>query len=231
MKKIGLLGGMSWESTLEYYRLINRGIAERLGGTHSAECLLYSVDFALIEELQERGAWEELTALMISHARTLEKGGAECLLICTNTMHLMAGEVQDALGIPLLHIGDVTGEAVKGTGLERVGLLGTRHTMERDFYRLRIAQKFGVEVLIPEEEERALVHRVIYGELVRGIFTDQSRASFLRIIEALGDRGAGGIILGCTEIPLLVRPGDSALPLFNTMEIHARAAVDWALGE
>ncbi|MBN2627231.1 MAG: aspartate/glutamate racemase family protein [Spirochaetales bacterium] len=229
MRKIGLLGGMSWESSAEYYRLINRDINKRLGGTHSAECLLSSVDFARIEELQEREEWGKLTDLMISHGKILQKGGAECLLICTNTMHLMADEMEEVLSIPLLHIGDVTGEAVKRAGMKRVGLLGTRHTMEKDFYRVRIQEKFGIEVIIPEEGERAFVHSVIFGELVRGIFSDESRRAFGEIIEKLKEKGAEGIILGCTEIPLLVRQENSVLPLFNTMEIHARAAVDWAL--
>jgi aspartate racemase len=229
MRKIGLLGGMSWESSAEYYRLINREINSRLGGTHSAECILSSVDFARIEELQEREEWEQLTELMIFHGKILQEGGAECLLICTNTMHLMAGEMEEALSIPLLHIGDVTGEALKMAGMKRVGLLGTRHTMEKDFYRSRIQEKFGIGVMIPDEKERAFVHSVIFGELVRGIFSDESRRAFGEIIETLKEKGAEGIILGCTEIPLLVRQENSVLPLFNTMEIHARAAVDWAL--
>ena len=231
MKNIGLLGGMSWESSVHYYRILNEGIREKMGGVHSAVCLLKSVDFGLIDDLQHQGKWEELTELMIREARSLEEGGADCLLICTNTMHLMAPQVQEALSIPLIHIADSAGEALVRDGRSRVALLGTRFTMEKDFYTRRIRGKYGVEVFIPSEEDRETVHNTIYGELVKGIFRDESRQRFSEIINRLADEGAEGVILGCTEIPLLIQQEHSVLPLYNTMEIHARSALDWALQE
>jgi aspartate racemase len=229
MKTIGLLGGMSWESSSEYYRILNETVAARLGGLHSADCLLYSVDFAAVEALQHAERWDELTQMMISAAQRLERGGAELLLICTNTMHRMAPEVQAAIGIPLLHIADAAGEAVKARGLHTVGLLGTRFTMEGDFYRRRLTDKFGLDVLIPEEADRETVHRVIYEELVKGEIRESSRDAYLEIITKLRSRGAEGVILGCTEIPLLVHQTDVEIPVFDTTRIHAEAAVDWAL--
>lgn len=230
MKTIGLIGGMSWESSIEYYRIINETIKTRLGGLHSADCLMYSVDFAEIEALQHTGDWDQLTREMIAAAQRLERGGAACLVICTNTMHKMADEIQSMIQIPLLHIADAAGVAIQAKGLTTVGLLGTRFTMEGDFYSTRLAKKFGLQVLIPEETDRETVHRVIYQELVQGEIREESRRSFLAVIKRLQEQGAQGIILGCTEIPLLVRQSDVAVPIFDTTQLHAEAAVDWALG-
>jgi aspartate racemase len=230
MKTIGLIGGMSWESSIEYYRIINESVKARLGDLHSADCLMYSVDFAEIEALQHQGDWEQLTREMISAAQRLERGGAACLVICTNTMHKMADAIQSAIQIPLLHIADAAGAAIQDKGLTTVGLLGTRFTMEGDFYSGRLAEKFGLQVLIPEEADRETVHRVIYNELVKGEIREESQQRFLAVIERLQDRGAQGIILGCTEIPLLVKPSDVSVPIFDTTQLHAEAAVAWALG-
>lgn len=229
MKTIGLLGGMSWESSIEYYRIINEVVKSRLGGLHSADCLMYSVDFAEIEALQHTGDWNQLTQTMVAAAQRLEDGGAECLVICTNTMHKMADEIQSSIRIPLLHIADAAGSAIQAKGLTTVGLLGTRFTMEGDFYRARLAQKFGLQVLIPEETDRETVHRVIYQELVKGEIREASRQTFLAVIKRLQNQGAQGVILGCTEIPLLVQQADVAIPVFDTTQLHAEAAVDWAL--
>jgi aspartate racemase len=231
MKTIGLIGGMSWESTAEYYRIINRAVNERLGGHHSARLVMYSVDFGEIEDLQHRDEWEELTRLMIEAARRVERGGADLLLICTNTMHKMAGEVQESVGIPLLHIADATAEEIKRQGLTRVGLLGTRFTMEQDFYKGRLEDEYGIEVLIPGEDDRDAIHTVIYDELCHGIVRRSSRELFERVIDSLVSSGARGIILGCTEIPLLLKEEDFAVPVFDTTEIHALAAVAHALKE
>ena len=230
MKTIGMIGGMSWESSIEYYRIINELVKARLGDLHSADCLMYSVDFAEIEVLQQAGDWYQLTQDMISAAQRLARGGAECLVICTNTMHKMANEIQSSIQIPLLHIADAAGSAIQAKGLTTVGLLGTRFTMEGDFYRGRLAEKFGLQVLIPEESGRGTVHGVIYDELVKGKIRQESRQAFLSIIEELRRRGAQGIILGCTEIPLLVKQADVSIPIFDTTQLHAEAAVDWALG-
>jgi aspartate racemase len=229
MKTIGLIGGMSWESSIEYYRIINQTVNERLGGVHSAKSLMYSFDFADIEALQREGDWDQLTQEMVNAAQTLEQGGADLLVICTNTMHRMADDVQAAVSIPLLHITDATAQTIKAQNIDTVGLLGTRFTMEGDFYRLRLEEKHGLGVLIPPETERETVHRIIYDELVKGIIRDSSRDAYLQIIEGLQEEGAQGIILGCTEIPLLVKPSDVVLPLFDTTTIHAQAAVDWSL--
>jgi aspartate racemase len=229
MKTIGMIGGMSWESSVEYYRIINEAVKEQLGDLHSAKSLMVSVDFAEIEVLQREGRWEEATRAMIAAARSVEAGGAEFLIICTNTMHKMADEVQRSIGIPLLHIADATAETVKARGLHRIGLLGTRFTMEEDFYRGRLEQKHGLEVLIPAPGDRDIVHRVIYDELVLGRIEPASKAEYLRIIASLAKAGAEGIILGCTEIGLLVSQADSRLPLFDTTRIHALAAVQFAL--
>lgn len=229
MKTIGLLGGMSWESSSEYYRILNETIAKKLGDLHSADCLLYSVDFAEVEALQHEGQWDALTDMMISAAQRLEHGGAEILLICTNTMHRMAPEIQAAIEIPLLHIADAAGEAIQAQRLHKVGLLGTRFTMEGDFYRQRLMEKFELEVLIPEEADRETVHNVIYGELVKGQLKDSSRDAFLEIIAKLQANGAEGVILGCTEIPLLVHQADVEIAVFDTTRIHAEAAIDWAV--
>ena len=229
MKTIGLLGGMSWESSIEYYRIINETVKDRLGGLHSAKCLMYSVDFAEIEKLQHVGDWEALTQAMIDAAKHLEKGGADLLVICTNTMHKMAPEVSAAINIPLLHIADAAADAIKTQKLQIVGLLGTRFTMEGDFYRGKLEKDHGLKVLIPDDEEREIVHRIIYDELVQGVIREESRKAYLDVIVELETRGAEGVILGCTEIPLLVKQSDVSIPLFDTTTIHAQAAVDWAL--
>lgn len=231
MKSIGLLGGMSWESSLEYYRIINQTVRAQLGGFHSAELILYSVDFALVEQLQEEGRWQEAGALLAESARRLEHGGADFLLLCTNTMHKVAGAIEAAVTIPLLHIADATATAIEAAAIRRVGLLGTNFTMTEDFYRGRLAEKHGLEVLVPPPADREIVHRIIYDELVMGQIRAESRAHYVGIMEDLIARGAQGIILGCTEISLLVQEGDVAVPLFDTTEIHARMAVQWALAE
>jgi aspartate racemase len=229
MKTIGLIGGMSWESTREYYRIINERVAARLGGLHSAQCVLYSFDFAEIEPLQQRGAWDEAARRLVDAARAVERAGADFLVICANTMHKLAEDVQAAVAIPLLHIADATAERIKQRGLRRVGLLATRFTMEEDFYTGRLAQKHGLEVLVPGAEERQFVHDAIYNELCRGYIREQSRRRFGLILRELAAGGCEGIVLGCTEIGLLVRPEDSSVPLFDTLVIHAEAAVELAL--
>jgi aspartate racemase len=229
MKMIGLIGGMSWESSAEYYRILNQGVRDRLGPTASARCLLWSFDFAEIERLQHDGDWPALTERMIDAARRLETAGADLLIICTNTMHLMADAVQAAVSVPLLHIADPTAERIKAAGLHRIGLLGTAFTMEQDFYKGRLAARHGLEVLVPDQADRATVHRIIYEELVAGIVTPASRAAYREVIARLVARGAEAVILGCTEIMLLVGPEDSAVPLFDTTAIHAEAAIEQAL--
>ena len=231
MKTIGLIGGMSWESSIEYYRIINEKARELLGGVHSAKSVMVSVDFAEIEALQHQNLWEEATAMMVKAARQVQFGGGECVVICTNTMHRMAEEVEAAVDIPLLHIADTTAEAIKSQNIKKVGLLGTRFTMEEDFYRGRLEHKHGLSVLIPDENQRLLVHNVIYDELVVGQISPTSREQYTTIIQDLVRRGAGGIILGCTEIGLLVNNRDSPVSIFDTTSIHATAAVDWALGK
>jgi len=227
---IGLIGGMSWKSSAEYYRLINEGVRGRLGGLHSARCLMWSFDFADIEVLQRTDRWDEAAALMVDAARRLERGGADFLVIATNTMHIAAPQVQAATSLPLLHIADPTADRIKAAGLRRVGLLGTAFTMEQDFYKGRLAQEHGLEVLVPEADDRALVHRIIYEELVQGRIVDASRQVYREVIRRLVERGAEAIILGCTEIMLLVAPEDSPVPLFDTTGLHAEAAVARALG-
>ena len=229
MKTIGMIGGMSWESSIEYYRIVNEAVKERLGDLHSAKSVMVSVDFAEIEKLQREGRWEQATRAMVAAARSVEAGGADFLIICTNTMHKMAEEVQQAIGIPLLHIADATAKVINAQGLQRVGLLGTRFTMEEDFYRGRLVEKFHLGVLIPEAADREIVHRVIYDELVLGKIQPASKAEYLRIVAGLAEAGAEGIILGCTEIGLLISQADSRLPLFDTTRIHALAAVEYAL--
>ena len=229
MKTIGLIGGMSWESSAHYYRIINQAVRARLGGAHSARSLMVSVDFGEIERLQHVGDWTALAVAMVEAARQLERGGADFMLICTNTMHLVADEVTASVGIPLLHIVDPTAEAVRAAGHRRVGLLGTAFTMEQAFYRERLADEFGLDVIVPDDADRAQVHRIIYGELVAGQVLDGSRSLYRDIIARLVARGAEAIILGCTEIMLLVGPEDSAVPLFDTTELHALTAVDRAL--
>ena len=231
MKTIGLLGGMSWESSIEYYRIINQEVKARLGGMHSAQCLMYSVDFSAIEKLQHAGEWDALTQAMIDAVRRLEKGGADILVICTNTMHRMADEIQAVTRIPLLHIADATAAAIKALGLHTIGLLGTRFTMEGDFYRGKLEKDHGLKVLIPNNEGREIVHHIIYDELVQGIIREDSRKAYLGVIAELKSRGAEGVILGCTEIPLLVKQADVSIPIFDTTTIHAKAAVEWALSD
>lgn len=229
MKTIGLIGGMSWESSLEYYRIINERVKARLGGYHSARCVMYSVDFAEIEELQQQAKWQEAALILSDAARHVEAAGADFLVLCTNTMHKVAPEIETAVRIPLLHIADATASLITCRGLKRVGLLGTRFTMEDDFYSGRLKSKFGLEVVIPGEADRAVIHRVIYDELVKGCIELESRRLFRDVIIRLTDAGAQGIILGCTEIGLLVKDEDSPVPLFDTARIHAEAAVDLAL--
>ena len=226
---IGLIGGMSWESSAEYYRIINREVRNRLGGVHSARSLMLSVDFGEIEHLQHHGEWDKLTEKMKDAAIRLERGGADFVVICTNTMHRMADAVAEAIDIPLLHIADPTAEKVKAAGFDRVGLLGTAFTMEQDFYKGRLKDAFGLDVLVPEADDRRVVHDIIYKELVAGEVLLQSRMAYRGIIARLIARGAQAIILGCTEIMLLVSAEDSAVPLFDTTTIHAIAAVDRAL--
>jgi len=228
MKTIGLIGGMSWESSLEYYRIINQSVKEKLGGFHSAECVMYSVDFEQIEKLQHEGKWDELTERMIDAAQRVEKAGANCVLICTNTMHKMAPEVESSIHIPLLHIADVTAKEIKKRAQKKVGLLGTQFTMEQDFYKGRLAGKHGIDVIIPDEEQRKKVHHILYDELVQGEINEDSKNTFRDIIDSLQNRGAEGVILGCTEIPLLVKQKDYDIPLYDTTFIHAQAAVEWA---
>ena len=229
MKTIGLLGGMSWESSAEYYRMINEQVRERLGGTHSARSIMLSVDFAEIEALQHQGRWDELVENMCTAARQLEQGGAQCIVICTNTMHRMAEQVQNSITIPLLHIADATAKQICSQKLQKVGLLGTEFTMKQDFYKGRLTEKFGLEVLIPDDKDCQTVHKIIYEELVSGIIREESRQQYRQIIRRLADKGAQAIILGCTEIMLLVSQDDSPVPVFDTTAIHATAAVDWAL--
>lgn len=229
MKSIGLIGGMSWESSAQYYRLINQGVRDARGPTASARCLLWSFDFSEIEELQRAGDWARLDELMIDAGQRLVRGGAEALVICTNTMHRMADAVEAGSGVPLLHIADPTGAAVCAAGLAKVGLLGTAFTMEQDFYKHRLARRFGLDVLVPAADDRAEVHRVIYDELVAGVVREESRTVYRQVISRLVAQGAEAVVLGCTEIMLLVSAEDSAVPLFDTTALHARAAVELAL--
>ncbi|WP_255330980.1 aspartate/glutamate racemase family protein [Paracoccus albicereus] len=228
---IGLIGGMSWESSAEYYRILNQGIRARCGPTASARCILWSFNFAEIEDLQHRGDWAGLERLMVDAAKRLETGGAEVLLICTNTMHRMADAVQSAVGVPLLHIADATADDVKAAGFNKVGLLGTVFTMEQDFYKGRLAQRHGLEVITPGAADRETVHRIIYEELVAGLVLTASREAYRAVIARLVEDGAEAIILGCTEIMLLVQPEDSAVPLFDTTALHANAAISMAIAE
>jgi aspartate racemase len=226
---MGLIGGLSWESTIEYYRLVNEGVRARRGGLHSARLLLYSFDFDEIEQLQHQGRWEDATARMIEAAVSLRQGGASFLVICSNTMHLMADAVQAAVPLPLVHIADATAEAIARAGMRTVGLLGTRFTMEQDFYKDRLAARHGLSVLTPDEAGRTVVHDVIYDELCRGVVRDASRDAYRRVVSQLVARGAEGIVLGCTEIGLLLKPEDGEAPLFDTTRLHAEAAVAYAL--
>ncbi|MEU1506318.1 aspartate/glutamate racemase family protein [Kitasatospora sp. NPDC005748] len=228
MRTIGLIGGMSWESTAEYYRLLNEFTRERLGGLHSARCVIYSVDFAEIERLQVQGRWTEAGEILAAAARALEAAGADMVLICTNTMHKVADRVESAVSIPLLHLADATATAVRAAGLRRVGLLGTAFTMEQDFYRGRL-ETGGLDVRVPDADGRAIVHHVIYQELCLGVVREESRAAYRKVITDLVADGAEGIILGCTEIELLIGSEDSPVPVFPTARLHAAAAVHAAL--
>ncbi|HEV2549200.1 MAG TPA: aspartate/glutamate racemase family protein [Stellaceae bacterium] len=229
MRLIGLIGGLSWESSAEYYRIINERAQAQLGGVHSARTLMYSFDFGEIEALQHEGEWGKAAALMIDAAERLERGGAEFIVICSNTMHRMANEVAAAIGVPLLHIADPTAERIKAAGIKRVGLLGTQFTMEQDFYKGRLAERFGLEVIVPDAADRAVVHDIIYRELVKGEIREASREKYRAIIHRLAAAGAKAIIFGCTEIMLLVDAADSPVPVFDTTTIHAEAALEMAL--
>ncbi|MCV9885079.1 aspartate/glutamate racemase family protein [Metabacillus halosaccharovorans] len=228
MKTIGLIGGLSWESTSVYYECINRSIQQQLGGIHSAKCLLYSFDFEEIAKLQREGEWDIATKRMIEVAKIVEDGGADLIAICTNTMHLMANEVQEAIEVPLIHIVDCVVEEIKAKKIAKVGLLGTRFTMEQSFYKERLITN-DIDVIIPEEEDRQTVHDVIFGELCKGIMNETSKEAYLNIINKLVESGAEGIILGCTEIPLLIQQNDTCIPLFDTTAIHANKMVQKAL--
>lgn len=229
MRVIGLLGGMSWESTAEYYRIINQEVRRRLGRQHSARLLLYSVDFEEIDRLQEEGEWTTAGRQLTAAAKRLERGGADFILMCTNTMHKVAAQIESELSVPLIHIADATAERVREAGVAKVGLLGTRFTMAEDFYRGRLHERHGLQVVIPSPRDRALIDRVIYEELCQGIISEGSRREFVRIIADLAGMGADGVILGCTEIGLLVRSSDSPIPAFDTTRIHAEKGVNLAL--
>ncbi len=229
MKTIGLIGGMSWESSLEYYRIINEVAKEKLGEHHSAKSIMYSVDFAEFEKLQHEGKWKILSEKMVQIAKKLENAGADLVLICTNTMHKLASEVQESINIPLIHIADAAADQIKDQKIKKVGLLGTDFTMEQDFYKGRLNESHGIDVVIPEKEEREIIHNIIYKELISGIIKDESRDKFKKIIENLKTKGAAGIVLGCTEIPLLIKNKDVDIPVFNTTRLHATKAVEKSL--
>lgn len=228
MRTIGLIGGLSWESTADYYKYINQGVNEQAGGLSSAKCLLYSCNFEEVVQLQKAGEWKKAADLLADAAKKLEAGGCDTILICTNTMHVVAGEVQEAVNVPLLHIVETTAAQIKKSGQRRVGLLGTRYTMEQSFYTDRL-REHGIEAVIPDEADRVRVHDIIFGELCKGELKPSSKTEYLSIIERLRQRGAEGIILGCTEIPLLIKQQDVDMPLFDTTRIHAEAAVEFAL--
>lgn len=231
LKTIGLIGGMSWESTLDYYKIINETVKSELGGLHSAKCLMYSVDFAEIEVLQRENKWEQLTDIMVEAAERLKRGGADFIVICTNTMHKMAGDIESRVGLKVLHIAEVTGEKVVQNGMKKVGLLGTKFTMEQDFYKKVLKENYNIDVVIPDENERETVHKVIYNELCKGVINEGSRKEYIKIINNLALNGAEGIVLGCTEIPLLIKQEDVGIQVFDTTKIHAVAAAEFALGK
>ena len=230
MRTIGLIGGMSWESSAEYYRIINQRVRDQLGPLRSAQLVMYSVDFGPVEQAQHAGRWDDTALILEDAARRLEAGGAECVVLCTNTMHLVAPRIEAAVSIPFLHIADAAGAAAVAAGTLTVGLLGTAFTMEQDFLKSRLTAQ-GLTVLVPDADERQAVHRIIYDELCVGVISDESRQVYQRVIESLAARGAQAIILGCTEISLLVKPEHSDLPLLDTTELHAQAAVAFALGD
>jgi aspartate racemase len=229
LKKIGLIGGMSFESTLEYYRIINETVKKTLGGLHSAECILYSVDFNEIEILQHQSNWDELSNIMVNAAQSLKKGGADFIVICTNTMHKLAPDIESKVGIKVLHIAEATGKKVIEKNIKTVGLLGTKFTMEEDFYKKVLKDKFNINVSIPDEDDREVIHQIIYNELCKGTIKDSSREKYKKIINKLCLNGAEGIVLGCTEIPLLIKQEDVNIPIFDTTTIHAVSAVEFAL--
>ncbi len=231
MKTIGLIGGMSWESSIEYYRIINESTRAKLGGLHSAKSIMVSVDFAEIEILQHQGKWSEAAQLLIAAAKNLEDGGADFVVLCTNTMHKLADEIQSGVNIPLLHIADATAQLVRNSGIQKIGLLGTRFTMEEEFYKGRLSGRYGLDVYIPVAQDREIVHHVIYDELVLGEIRQHSKEQYIGIIERMVSQGVEGVILGCTEIGLLIHQQDSQVPLFDTTRIHAIAAVEYALNE
>lgn len=229
MKTIGLLGGMSWESTADYYAIINQEVKRKLGKLHSGKIVIYSVDFEPIEQLQHQNRWEEAADILSNAAKNIQKGGADFLLICTNTMHKLYSQIQNSIDIPILHIADATAEELVKNGIKKVGLFGTAFTMEQDFYKDRLIQKYGLEVLIPKKHDREIIHKVIYNELCLGIVKENSKKEYLRIIDGLSKEGAEGVILGCTEIAMLVKQSDTKVKLFDTTAIHAKKAVEYAL--
>lgn len=229
VKTVGMIGGMSWESTVSYYKALNEGIKAELGGLHSAKICLYSVDFSEIEALQHQGKWDETAVILSKAAQSVEAGGADCLLICTNTMHKVAPQIEANITIPILHIADATAEQLLSDGVTKVGLLGTRFTMEQDFYKRRLVDKFGIEVLVPNEDDRDVIHSVIYEELCQGVVNAESRKSYLEVVDRLASQGAQAVILGCTEIALLINQNHTNVPLYDTTKIHADYAVKWAI--
>lgn len=229
MKKIGLIGGMSWESSLVYYRIINEKVRELLGGFHAAKCIMESVDFAEIEKLQHQNDWEALDTMMAGAARTLENANADVIVLCTNTMHLCSAAIKAGIKIPFLHIAEATGQKIKGQQLSKVLLLGTKFTMEKDFFREILRNDFGIEAIVPNEGDRDFVHQIIYNELVHGKITAESKGAYQRVINTAISKGAQGVILGCTEIPLLIKAQDVSIPIFDTTRIHAESAVEFAL--
>jgi len=231
LRKIGIIGGISWESTAEYYRIINEEVKERVGGSHSAECLMYSFDFGEVEKLQSGGEWEELTRQMVFWAGKLKNAGADFIIICANTMHMMAPDIEKECDIKVLHIADVTGRKIRERGFKKVALLGTRYVMEGTFYHDVLKQKHDIDVINPSKEQREIVHNIIYDELIKGVVKNESRKKYVEIIEDLERKGAQGVVLGCTEIPMLVSQKDVSIPVFSTTEIHAKAAVDFALDD
>ncbi len=231
MKTIGMLGGMSWESTASYYKTINQGVKQKLGGLSSAEVCLYSVNFEEIEKLQHAGQWDETALILSKAAQSVEAGGADFLIICTNTMHKVAEQIQGNISIPLLHIADATAAKLVKNGITKAGLLGTRFTMEQDFYKDRLTERFGIEVVVPSSNDQTIVHNVIYDELCRGVINPDSKERYLTIVKNLFEQGAQAVILGCTEIALLINQNDTSVPLYDTTEIHAEAAVNLALSD
>ncbi|MDE1211988.1 aspartate/glutamate racemase family protein [Vibrio aestuarianus] len=229
MKTIGMLGGMSWESTASYYKAINEGVKSELGGLHSAKICLYSVNFDEIEKLQHQGSWQETASILTASAKAVEAGGADFLIICTNTMHKVANEIEANISIPILHIADATAQKLVSDGVKKVGLLGTRFTMEQDFYKQRLIEKFGIDVIVPDSAERNVVHDIIYNELCRGVIDSSSREKYLKIVASLHKQGAEAVILGCTEIALLIQQEHTSVPLYDTTEIHANAAVQLSI--